>query len=97
VAAKSTRTAAGTGLAMNAGVGKKMNHSETKLAVRTVVVGYRSAKDTARLVGGSRGDEIKARAKTKAHEILDAIDQDGTDAEDEKQAARREVRGLTDE
>ena len=74
-----------------------MNHSETKLAVRAVVVGYRSAKDTARLVGGPRGDEIKSRAKAKAHEILDAIDHDGTDAENEKEAARREVQGLTDE
>jgi hypothetical protein len=74
-----------------------MNQSQTKLAVRTVVVGYRSAKDTARLVGGSRGDKITARAKAKAHEILDAIDLDGTDAENEREAARREVQGLTDE
>jgi len=82
---------------MNAGVGKKMNHSQTKLAVRTVVVGYRSAKDTARLVGGERGDEINARAKARANEILDEIDDQGTDAEHEKHAARREVEGLTDE
>lgn len=94
----STRSSrAGTRLAMSTGVGKKMNHSQTKLAVRTVVIGYRSAKDTARLVGGPRGDEIKARAKAKAHEILDAIDDQGTDATDEKDAARREVEGLTDE
>jgi hypothetical protein len=82
---------------MSARVGKKMNHSQTKLAVRTVVVGYRSAKDTARLVGGPRGNEIEARAKARAHEILDAIDDNGTDAENEKEAPRREVEGLTDE
>ena len=74
-----------------------MNHSQTKLAVRAVVVGYRSAKDTARLLGGSRGSKIAAQAKAKANQILDEIDHQGTDAENEKEAARREVEGLTDE
>ena len=74
-----------------------MNQSQTKLAVRTVVVGYRSAKDTARLVGGPRGNEIQARAKARAKQILDEIDDKGTDAEQEKGAARREVEGATDE
>ena len=74
-----------------------MNQSETRLAVRAVVVGYRSAKDTARLVGGSRGNEIAAQAKARANQILDEIDEHGTDAENDKEAARREVEGLTDE
>jgi hypothetical protein len=87
----------GTRLAMSASVGKKMNHSQTKLAVRTVVVGYRSARDTARLVGGSRGNDIAARAKVRANQILDEIDEHGTDAEHEREAARREVEGSSDE
>jgi hypothetical protein len=74
-----------------------VNHSQTKLAVRTVVVGYRSARDTARLVGGSRGNEIAAQAKARAKQILDEIDDHGTDAENETEAARREVEGLSDE
>jgi len=73
-----------------------MNQSQTKLAIRTVVVGYRSAKDTARLVGGQQGNEIAARAQARARQILDEIDAHGTDAEQEKDAARREVEGLTD-
>ena len=82
---------------MPASVGKKMDESRTKLAVRAVIVGFRSARDTARLIGGQRGNDIAAHAKARAHKILDAIDDHGTDAENEKEAARREVEGLTDE
>lgn len=72
---------------------KRMNASRTKLAVRTVVVGYRSAKTTAESVGGAPGEEIEAKAKVRAGEILDEIDNAGTDAEPERAGARRELEG----
>jgi hypothetical protein len=72
---------------------KRMDASRTKLAVRTVVVGYRSAKTTADMVGGEHGEEIAAKAKERAGKILDEIDQAGTDADSEKAGARREVEG----
>jgi hypothetical protein len=55
-----------------------MDRSRTKLAVRTVLVGFRAAKVTAEQVGGVRGEEIAATAKRRAGEILDEIDQYGT-------------------
>jgi hypothetical protein len=70
-----------------------MDRSRTKLAVRTVLVGFRAAKVTAEQVGGLRGEEIAATAKRRAGEILDEIDQYGTNAEDERRMARREVEG----
>lgn len=70
---------------------KRMNSARTKLAVRTVVVGYRSARTTAKAVGGPRADEIKASARTRAGEILDDLDTGGTDAAPERRAARKEV------
>lgn len=72
---------------------KHMDKSRTKLAVRATVVGYRAVKATADQVGGPRGDKIAANAKTRAVEILDDIDEHGTNAKDERQAARREVGG----
>jgi hypothetical protein len=72
---------------------KRMDSSRTRLAVRTVLVGFRAAKVTAEQVGGPDGEEIEATAKRRAGEILDEIDRDGTDAEDERRAARREVEG----
>ena len=55
------------------------------------MVGHRSARETGELVGGQRGEEIKQRAKARTREILDAIDHKGTDADDEKASARREL------
>ena len=72
-------------------MGKRMNMAKTKLAVRTVVAGYRSANRTAKAVGGEHGDEITAHAKRRAGEILDDISEDGTDAAVERRDARREV------
>ena len=68
-----------------------MDADRTKLAVRAAVVGYRSARETGELVGGQRGEEIKQGAKARTHEILDAIEDEGTDADDEKASARREL------
>ncbi len=70
---------------------KGMDPSRTKLAVRTVLVSFRAAKVTAEQVGGLRGEQIAATAKRRAGEILDEIDQYGTNAEDERRVARREV------
>jgi hypothetical protein len=72
---------------------RRMDSSRTRLAVRTVLVGFRAAKVTAEQVGGPDGEKIEATAKRRAGEILDEIDRDGTDAEDERRAARREVEG----
>jgi hypothetical protein len=72
---------------------KRMDSSRTRLAVRTVLVGFRAAKVTAEQVGGPDGEEIEATAKRRAGEILDEIDKYGTDAEDERRAVRREVEG----
>ena len=74
-------------------MGKRMDADRTKLAVRAAVVGYRSARETGELVGGQRGEEIKQGAKARTREILDAIDDEGTDADDQKASARREVEG----
>jgi len=68
-----------------------MNADRTKLAVRATVVGYRSARETGEDVGGSRGKEITQGANARAQEILDTIDDEGTDAADERASARREL------
>jgi hypothetical protein len=70
-----------------------MDADRTKLAVRVAHVGYRSAKQTAELVGGERGAAIEQGAKARIREILEVIEEQGTDADDEKAAARREVDG----
>jgi len=70
-----------------------MDPDRTKLAVRVVVGGFRSAKATGEQLGGSRGEEIAHTAKTRASQILDEIDESGTDADEEKREARREVNG----
>jgi hypothetical protein len=70
---------------------KRTDADRTRLAVRAALVGYRSARQTAELVGGQRGEEIKQGAKTRSREILDAIDDQGTDADAEKASARREL------
>jgi hypothetical protein len=72
---------------------KRMDSSRTRLAVRTVLVGFRAAKVTAEQVGGPDGEELAATAKRRAGEILDEIDKYGTNAKDERRAARREVDG----
>jgi hypothetical protein len=74
-------------------MGKRMDADRTKLAVRVAHVGYRSAKQTAELVGGERGAEIEQGAKARTREILEVIEEEGTDADDEKAAARRELDG----
>jgi hypothetical protein len=70
---------------------QRLNKGRTKLAVRTVIVGYRSARSTAQEVGGPRGHEIAERAKARAGEILDQLDHEGTNAEDERRTAREEL------
>jgi hypothetical protein len=85
-------TLSGTSLALLHSVGKQMNADRTKLAVRVTVAGLRSAKDTGEKVGGPRGKEITQTAKARAAQILDQIDEQGTDADDERQAARRELK-----
>lgn len=70
---------------------KRMDPTRTKIAVRAALVGFRSAKATADKVGGPRGGSMEARAREWAGELLDQIDREGTDAEDEKRAARREI------
>jgi hypothetical protein len=52
---------------------KRMDADRTKLAVRTVVSGFRSARSTAEHIGGERGAKIKLQAKTRAAEILDEV------------------------
>jgi len=83
----------GISLALAQSVTKRMDAGRTKLAVRVAVVGFRDAKATAKRVGGSHGQEIEQGAKSRAHEILDQIENEGTNADEEKQAARREVDG----
>jgi hypothetical protein len=72
---------------------RRMDSSRTRLAVRTVLVGFRAAKVTAKQVGGPEGEWLAATAKRRAGEILDEIDRDGTNAKEELRAARREVDG----
>ena len=70
---------------------QRMDADRTKLAARAALVGYRSAKKTAELVGGLRGQEIKQGARARTREILDGIEQEGTDADEEKALIRREL------
>jgi hypothetical protein len=80
-------------LARRLDMAKRMDADRTKLAVRTVVGGLRSARSTAEQIGGERGVQIKQHAKVRAAEILDEIEEQGTDADDEKLVARRELEG----
>lgn len=68
---------------------KRMDSSRTRLAVRTVLVGFRAAKVTAEQVGGPDGEELAATAKRRAGEILDEIDKYGTKRQ------RRTARGAS--
>jgi hypothetical protein len=72
---------------------KRMDADRTKLAVWTVVSGFRSVRSTAEQIGRGRGAKIKLQTKTRAAEILDEIGEQGTDADDGKLAAWREVEG----
>ena len=70
---------------------ERMSVSRTKLAVRAVVAGYRSVIHAAKRIGGTRGDEMTSSARSRSREILDDIDQHGTNADEDKRAARREI------
>jgi len=80
-------------LAHRLDMAKRMDADRTKLAVRTVLGGFRSARSTAEQIGGEHGAQIKQHAKARAAEILDEVEERGTDADDEKLVAWRELEG----